>query len=297
MKALIEEFLNFLSVERGLSANTLEAYRRDLLLFAGFLAAGKTDALARVTRNDILNYVMTEKGRGRASGTLARRLVAIKVFFRYLVAQRHLAHDPTETIESPSLWRRLPEALSVDETERLLQQPARIKTDWQRLRDQACLELLYATGMRASEITKLQVADLNLEVGYVRCLGKGGKERIVPVGRRASAAVERYLSHARPRLLKAAASAHLFLNHRGKALTRVSLWRMIKSYARSAKIQKRVMPHTLRHSFATHLLERGADLRSVQEMLGHADISTTQRYTHIDKGRLKAIHQKYHPRP
>lgn len=295
MKELINEFLNYLSLERGLSDNTISAYRRDLNKYITYLERLHIDAIENTTRNEISSFLTTQKNKNLSANTISRNLVAIKVFYRYLLRERYIKDDPTSVLESPKLWRRLPEVLDVKEIERLLN---RLDTSsWQGMRDRACLELMYATGMRVSEVVGLNLSDLNLDVGFIRCRGKGGKERIVPLGREASKWISRYLKNIRPKLSKFDSEPFLFLSRRGKGMSRQMLWKIITKCAVRAKIKKVISPHTLRHSFATHLLQRGADLRVVQEMLGHADISTTQTYTHIDKERLKAIHHKYHPRP
>lgn len=296
MKELIEEFLNYLSVERGLAKNTIEAYRRDLAKFTNFLNAARIGPLEKVKRTDITDYLMSEKEKGLTATTLSRNLVAIKMLFRFLARECFIKEDVAGIIESPKTWQRLPDALSVDEVEDLLAAP-NLK-DRQGIRDRAFLEVMYATGMRVSEAAGLKTADLNMDVGFLKCLGKGRKERIVPFGRKAKEAINRYLDRVRPALVKKnPQEPNLFVNRFGRRISRQSLWNLVKTYAASARIKKRLTPHTLRHSFATHLLERGADLRIVQELLGHANISTTQIYTHINKDRLKAIHKKYHPRP
>ncbi|MFH0771295.1 MAG: site-specific tyrosine recombinase XerD [Candidatus Omnitrophota bacterium] len=294
-KELIREFLDYLSVERGLSKNTLESYGRDLKKYANFLEMHSILGADNVQRQDIQNFLMGLKDSKLNAGSIARNLVAIKIFHRYLAAQRHIKEDVTSVIETPKLWKTLPDVLDLDEVESILDCPnVRNKKG---LRDRAAIELMYATGMRASELTGLKLSDLHLDSGFVKCIGKGQKERIIPVGSKAKEAIEKYLKSARPKFLKKGEVNALFLSRLGKALSRQSLWMMIKYYVRQARIKKRVTPHTLRHSFATHLLQRGADLRIVQELLGHSDISTTQIYTHINKERLKQIHQKFHPRP
>ena len=290
---LIEQFTNFLSLERGLSVNTVSAYRCDLTAFVDHLA-GRTD-LSKIQRHDIIQYLMRLKARGLKPASLARKLVAIKVWFRFLASERLIPQDPTSVLETPRTWKTLPDVLSVEEVSRLLAQPNGRKT--RGIRDRALLELLYATGMRVSELSGLTLKDAHLDLGFVRCIGKGSKERIVPIGKAATKAVQHYLDKVRPRLDRSQQAAHMFLNPRGTRLSRVSIWKLIRQYARGAGITKRITPHTLRHSFATHLLERGADLRVIQELLGHANIATTQIYTHIDQGRLKKIHQQFHPRP
>jgi integrase/recombinase XerD len=294
MQVLLDEFINYLNVERGLSPHTLDAYRSDLDRFIAFLNKRGVKSLDDATRDTIGAYLMAEKSRGISSTSLSRNLAAIKVFFRFLTSNRFVRADITDVIESPKIWKHLPEVLSIDDVERLLKSP-RPSTDYGR-RDRALIELMYATGVRVSEAAGLKVEDVNLEVGYIRCMGKGSKERIVPLGRVARKAVDSYLRLTRPNFSRRRNSEVLILTRWGKPFTRQGLWKIIKSYAKRAKIRKRLSPHTLRHSFATHLLSRGADLRIVQEMLGHADISTTQTYTHVDKDRLKNIHKKFHPR-
>jgi integrase/recombinase XerD len=234
------------------------------------------------------------RAEGLAPRTVARHVASLRGLFRYLLTQGYVKDDPTAHLESPSPWTRLPGALSEEEVERLLGAP--LTSDHAGIRDKAMLELLYAAGLRASELVTLRLSDVDLEVGYVRCHGKGSKERVVPLGAKAQSWVRRYLASARPRLSKGGMSPALFLNRLGRALTRQGLWKIFRSYARAAGIDRPVSPHTLRHSFATHLLERGADLRAVQMMLGHADISTTQIYTHVSRAHLKAVYDRYHPR-
>jgi len=296
MKDLIEEFLNYLVVERGLSDNTISAYRSDLYKYADFLESKKKRLhLNEVERNDIRDYMIFQKEHALSSNSISRSLVAIKVLHRFLLREKYIKEDITSVLDSPKLWKHLPETLSLPEIEEIIKKPN--ARNWLGLRDKAVLELMYATGLRVSEIVNLSIDNVNLEVGFLRCTGKGNKERIVPVGRQAQNAIEKYLLKSRIRLKKPGSPNTLFLSRLGKKISRQSFWKMIKKYAMLAGIKKDITPHTLRHSFATHLLERGADLRVVQEMLGHADISTTQIYTHINKERLKSIHHKFHPRP
>ncbi|MDP2943323.1 MAG: site-specific tyrosine recombinase XerD, partial [Candidatus Omnitrophota bacterium] len=248
-----------------------------------------------IKRQDIQNFLMTLKDSKLNTSSIARNLVAIKVFHRYLTTQRYVKEDVTSVLETPKLWKTLPDVLDLSEVEAILEKPNTLKK--QGLRDRAALELMYATGMRVSELVNLKVNDVHLDVGFARCIGKGQKERIIPVGRKAIEALQKYLTKARPKFLKKGESNALFLTRLGKQMSRQSFWMVIKRYVREARIKKRVTPHTFRHSFATHLLQRGADLRVVQELLGHTSISTTQIYTHIDKERLKQIHRKFHPRP
>jgi len=295
MREFIETFLNYLSVERGLSRNTISSYREDLNYYLDYLEAQGIDTLSRTTKHDITNFMLSQKDKGLAANSVARRLAAIKAFYRFLVRERILKVDPSSLIDSPKLWKKIPDALSINEVTALLEQP-NIRQQ-QGIRDRAILEALYATGMRVSEAANLKKDNVNLEVGFLRCIGKGNKERVIPIGKKAITSLQRYLTLTRPKLLKGKAGECLFLNRFGKRISRQSLWKIIKRYARQAGIKKPIRPHILRHSFATHLLERGADLRSVQEMLGHSNISTTQIYTHINKDRLKTIHKMFHPRP
>lgn len=295
MKEFIDTFLNYLSVERGLSVNTLNSYRRDLNFYMDFLTDKHIDALSKTTKNEVVNFMLYQKDKGLSANSISRRLTAIRVFYRFLVRERVLKTEPTSQIDSPKLWKRIPEILSLNEIEALLSQP-NIR-DTRGIRDRAILEVLYATGMRVSEAVNLKVDNVNKDIGFVRCIGKGNKERIIPLGKKAIDSIDRYLDKSRARLLNKKESQFLFLNRFGKKLSRQSIWKLIRRYAQDAKIKKPIKPHILRHTFATHLLERGADLRSVQEMLGHSNISTTQIYTHINKERLKTIHKMFHPRP
>ena len=295
MRQLIDTFMNYLSVERGLANNTISAYRDDLKFYMDFLEKKEINALSNTTKNDIINFMFGQKDQGLSPNSISRRLTAIRVFYRFLVREKILKADPTSQLDSPRLWKKIPEALSLNEVEALLNQP-NLK-DKQGLRDKAIIEVLYATGMRISEAANLKIDNLNMDIGFLRCIGKGNKERIIPLGKKAIESIKKYLLNSRPNFVSKIENQFLFLGRFGKRISRQSLWKIIKKYAKSAKIKKPVKPHLLRHSFATHLLERGADLRSVQEMLGHSNISTTQIYTHINKDRLKAIHKTFHPRP
>lgn len=295
MLELVNQFLDYLSVERGLSQNTIKSYRQDLIKFIEYISSRNIKKIENVTKPDISRYPFFVKDKGLSASSISRNLVAVKTFFRFLTAERIIAEDVAELMESPRLLRSLPEVLGMSEVSRMLEAPN--KRDLLGARDKAALELMYATGMRVSEMVELMVGNLNLDMGFIRCVGKGGKERIIPVGREAKFALTKYLAKSRPKLSKLSQDRHLFLSRLGRKISRQSFWKMIKKYARLVGIKRKIAPHTLRHSFATHLLERGADLRVVQEMLGHADISTTQIYTHINKERLKSIHHKYHPRP
>lgn len=295
MQEIIEEFLSYLSVERGVANNTLSSYRRDLAKFSEFLKAQKSKSVQDISRQTITSFMFKERDRGLSSNSVSRELACLKSFFKFLIKENKIKEDPANIIESPKLWKKLPFALNIEEVEAILAAPN--LRNPMGMRDKACLELMYATGMRVSEIVYLKMDDVNMEVGFVKCFGKGSKERIVPFGRKAKESVARYLDKARPVFLKKKVSNFLFLTRLGKSMSRQTFWKIIKRYAKEAGVKKKITPHTLRHSFATHILERGADLRVVQELLGHSDISTTQIYTHISKDRLKSIHQKFHPRP
>ncbi len=290
----IDAFLDYLTIECGLSVNTIQAYQRDLTRFAVSAGVDGPEAWGEVRPGQVIDFLVAEKRRGCAIATVSRALVAVRMLFRFMAAEGFVEKDVTEHLEGPRLWQNLPEVLGRDAVDRLLAAPEVGRDRWPR-RDRAILEMLYATGARASEVADLTLASLNREVGYVHCIGKGRKERIVPVGRRALEAVDAYLKEERGQLDRRGGE-HLFLTHSGRRMGRESLWRLVKKYARRTGVGERVSPHTLRHSFATHLLEGGADLRAVQEMLGHVDIATTQVYTHVDPSRLKAIHRKFHPR-
>ncbi len=296
MDELIDAFLNYLSVERGLSRNTIISYSQDLRGYVGYVKSRSINSLSATTKNEIVGFMMARKDRGIAANSVARSLAAIRMFYRFLVRERILNTDPSSLVDSPKLWKKIPETLSVNEVETLLAQP-NVRDQKQGIRDRAILETLYATGMRVSEAVNLKLDNVNMEVGFLRCVGKGDKERIIPLGKKAIISIKRYLGSSRQILLKNKESEVLFVSRLGRKISRQSLWKLIKRYAKMARIKKPIKPHILRHSFATHLLERGADLRSVQEMLGHASISTTQLYTHINKERLKSIHRMYHPRP
>jgi integrase/recombinase XerD len=294
MREVIDEFINYLSVERNLAQNTLLAYRHDLKQYFDFLEKRKIEMLDKVAKEDITSFMLSQKDKGLSVTSVSRALAAIKMLHRFVLREGFSHSDPTTFLESPKLWKRIPEVLSVAEVEAMIKES--YPRDWEGIRDNAILELLYASGMRVSELVNLRIEDANLEVGFIRCIGKGQKERVVPIGKKAIESLRRYLDKCRPRLAKKDASV-LFLSRLGKKISRQSIWKIIKKYAKKARIKRAIKPHTLRHSFATHLLEGGADLRSVQEMLGHSDISTTQIYTHVNKEHLKAIHQKFHPRP
>jgi integrase/recombinase XerD len=294
MSGLVKQFLDYLSVERGLCRNTIVSYGQDLTKFMEYLGSRGIGKIEKATKHDIRRYLYFLKDKGQSPSSVSRGLAAVKMFYKFLVSERIIKENAAGTLESPRLMRALPEVLDAGEVTKMLEAPEARGLLGQR--DRAALELMYATGMRVSEVVGLLVENMNFDVGFVRCSGKGGKERIIPVGREAKRALSRYLQKARPKLQRRSPDRHLFLSRLGKKISRQSLWKILKKYSRQAGIRKNITPHTLRHSFATHLLEKGADLRSVQEMLGHADISTTQIYTHINKARLKGIHKKYHPR-
>lgn len=290
----LDRFMHFLAVEKGLAKNTLSSYGHDLQKFWHFLSAEGVTKVDEVQELHIFSFLSRLRAEGLSSRSVARTLVVIRSFFRFLLSEKIISSSPARSIESPRFRAKLPDTLSVAEVESLLDKPSLQEVLGQR--DSALLHLLYATGLRVSELVAVKVGDVNLTVGYLRTMGKGSKERIIPVGEEARDRLVSYLETARPRLLKGGKSHFLFLNRSGDKLSRQGFWKIICRYAKAAGITKKITPHTLRHSFASHLLERGADLRSVQLMLGHADISTTQIYTHVTGERLKAIHKKYHPR-
>jgi len=289
----IRAFLNYLRVEKGLADNTMQAYRRDMEKFEAFAEQRKTPLL-KASRADIVDFLRSLYLRHLDSRSVARHLVTVRNFYRYLLLEELVNDDPSATIESPKLRQSLPEFLSLEEVECLLRQPDEGTVIGKR--DRAMIELMYSTGLRVSELCSLRVVDLHLDAGFLRCIGKGNKERVVPVGRQALGAVERYLKESRPLLLRDGTSDSLFLNQRSVAMNRISFWKILSDYGRKAGLHKSLTPHMLRHSFATHLLDRGADLRSVQMMLGHSDISTTQIYTHVVEERLKQVYKAHHPR-
>ena len=294
MQRLIDEYLGYLAAERGLAENSVAAYARDLRRTMGYLTHAKVTSFPEVNRGVVARLLFWLRAEGLAPRTVARHVASLRGLFRYLLTQGYVKEDPTAHLESPSPWTRLPGVLSEDEVARLLGAP--LISAHAGVRDKAMLELLYAAGLRVSELVSLRLSDVDLEVGYVRCHGKGSKERVVPLGTKAQSWVRRYLASARPRLARGRSSPALFLSRLGRPLSRQGLWKILRAYAKAAGIDRRVSPHTLRHSFATHLLERGADLRAVQIMLGHADISTTQIYTHVSRAHLKAVYDRYHPR-
>jgi len=294
MDELVDTFLNYLSVERGLSRNTIISYQEDINAYINFLKGVHIESFSLTKRDDITDFMLFQKDKGLSSNSVARRLAAIKSFYRFMIRERILKNDPSNLVDSPKLWKKIPETLSANEVDTLLSKPNIRQT--QGIRDRAILETLYATGMRVSEAANLKKDNVNLEVGFLRCIGKGNKERVIPLGSKAISSIKRYLEASRPRQLKGKESEFLFLNKFGRNISRQSLWKIIKRYAREARIKKPIRPHILRHSFATHLMNRGADLRSVQELLGHASLSTTQIYTHVSTERMKEAYRKAHPR-
>jgi integrase/recombinase XerD len=294
MREFIDEFMNYLSVERGLAKNTLLAYRRDLDKYIDHLSQKGIKTTAQVKREHVSNFMFDLKKHDMSPTTVCRNLAAVKMFHRFLVRENLAKEDPTTLVDTPKLWMRIPAVLTLGEVESMISAASGKKV--QQVRDQAILEIFYGSGLRVSELSDLKTSSIDYDVGFVRAVGKGSKERIIPLGQKAREALQKYLLRARPKLLKGQTNDILFLSRLGKKISRQSLWAVIKFYARKANIKKTIKPHTLRHTFATHLLEHGADLRSVQEMLGHADISTTQIYTHVDKERLKSVHKQFHPR-
>ncbi len=288
----LDDYIQHLRVERGLSQHTVDGYARDLARFGDRLE-DKNIALAKIDEGTVAGYLVSLSQKGLSARTQARALSAIRGFFRFLVQEGWHSRDPTELLEGPRLLRRLPDVLNRDEVLRLLQTPSGDKPN--RVRDRAMLHTMYAAGLRVTELVDLDLGDVNLAEGFVSALGKGNKRRIVPIGEHARVAMAQYLSEVRPKWARPASRA-CFVTARGKAMTRQGFWRIVKKYARAAGISKDISPHKLRHSFATHLLAGGADLRSVQTMLGHADISTTQIYTHVSGDHLRKMHERYHPR-
>ena len=293
VEANIRAFVNSLRVEKGLSENTIQAYRRDMVKFMAF-ASERHLKMAEIERGHVVEFLASLYRKGLDSRSVARHLVTIRHFFRFALMEEYIVEDPAATIQSPKFRQSLPEFLSLAEVDRLLEQPD--TSTVVGLRDRAMIELMYSCGLRVSELCGLGVRDLRMEDGCLRCIGKGNKERLVPVGKRALAIVEKYLRESRPKLLGEGASPYLFLHQKGGMMNRITFWKVLGTYGRKAALRKAVTPHMLRHSFATHLLDRGADLRSVQMMLGHADIATTQIYTHVVEERLKQVYKAHHPR-
>ena len=291
---LVEAYLDHLRIERRLADHTIESYRRDLRKLAEF-AAGRGRRVDALDRRDLDLFVQAVSGQGLSPRSVGRAVAAVRGFFRFVTLEQRRSRNVADDLQPPRAWPALPNSLSLEDVDRLLQQPDPATV--RGLRDRALIELLYATGLRVSELVGLRVADVNLEAAYLSCRGKGGKERVVPIGDEAASWVLRYLRTARPALVRSAPTPRLFVNARGgRALTRVGFWKILKRYAAGAGLGPRLSPHVLRHSFATHLLDRGADLRAIQLMLGHADLSTTQIYTHVLEARLRSVYDRFHPR-
>ena len=292
----LEDYIHFLKVERQLAENTITSYSRDLNDYIEFLGGAKVETIDAVTRQTILTYLQLMNEQGKSARTVSRHISSIRSFHQFLLREKVTTNDPTVHLELPKIEQKLPRVLSMEEVDKLIAAPDQSKP--QGVRDNALLEILYGTGMRVSELIDLDLDDIHLSMGFVRVFGKGGKERIVPLGNKAIESCTRYVNEARPRFIEKKQGIHdaLFVNMRGGRLTRQGCWKLLKGHAVGAKLQKKLTPHILRHSFATHLIENGADLRAVQEMLGHADISTTQIYTHVSRARLKEVYVKFHPR-
>jgi integrase/recombinase XerD len=301
MREPIESFLNYLTVEKGYSENTIDAYRNDLNGLTEFVSVeaskqGASPSWADFSRQSMLSYLLDLKERGYAATTIARKVAAARSFFDFLTSEGIIKTDPTENMSSPGVGRALPKPITINQVHLLLEQPAKSSTT-EAKRDQAMLELLYASGMRISELVALNPGDVNTEGDYyVRCFGKGHKERLIPLYEQVAMTIKKYIEETRPKLARGKKTEALFLNARGERLTRQGFWQKLKEYARSAGLGKQISPHTLRHSFATHMLSGGADLRSVQELLGHANISTTQVYTHLTTEHIRRTYEKSHPR-
>ncbi|AUS96226.1 site-specific tyrosine recombinase XerD [Clostridium thermosuccinogenes] len=293
MEALVQKFISFLERDKRLSANTLQSYRRDVDQYITYLREINLLNISNTNKTTIIAYLLHLQKKGRATSTISRNLASIRSFYQYLSKNRIIDNDPTTGLESPKVEKKLPQILSTQEVELLLEQPKCV--DLKGYRDKAMLELLYASGIRVSELISLDVEDVNLETGFIRC-SKGNRERMIPIGSIAMSALQDYLTNARDMMIHSKDEKALFVNVNGKRLTRQGFWKIIKQYKNMAKINKDITPHTLRHSFAAHLLENGADLRSIQEMLGHSDISSTQIYAQIAKNKIKDIYKKTHPR-
>lgn len=295
MEDQLKDFKHFLIVEKALAKNTIVSYERDLKAYLKYIKTVENIlTVGDIQRIEIVHFLGYLKEQGKSSRTIARNIASIRAFHQFLLREKAADQDPSVHIETPQLERTLPKVLNLQEVERLLDTP-KLDTLF-GIRDKAMLELLYATGIRVSELIGLNIDDAHLTMGFVRCIGKGNKERIIPLGRTAATAIQAYLEKGRPRFIKKNREDALFLNHHGRRLSRQGFWKILKGLTKEARIEKDLTPHTLRHSFATHLLENGADLRAVQEMLGHSDISTTQIYTHVTKARLKDVYSQFHPR-
>jgi len=300
VKEAVGNFLNYLAVEKGYSENTILAYRNDLYQLAEFIEeeaikSGIIPPWAGFNRQSMLSYMLNLKERGYVATTVARKVAAVKSFFDFMVAEGIIKTSPTEGVSSPKIGKSLPKPISVSQARSLIEQPSKLSTP-EAKRDTAMLQLLYASGMRVSELVSLNLTDIDTKGGYVRCFGKGHKERMIPIAPQAASTLEEYINEARPKLAPKSGETALFLNRRGERLTRQGLWQILKGYAKEAGLEAQVTPHTLRHSFATHMLSGGADLRSVQQLLGHVNISTTQVYTHLTSEHVRRTYEKSHPR-
>jgi integrase/recombinase XerD len=293
MEELIQKFVNFLEKDKRLSLNTLQSYRRDIEQYISYLHGINLNNITSTNKTTIITYLLHMKKKGRATSTISRNLASIRSFYQYLTKNKYIEKDPTTELESPKVEKKLPQILSTKEVELLLEQPKCV--DLKGYRDKAMLELLYATGIRVSELISLDITDVNFQMGFIRC-SKGARERMIPIGSIALNALQQYINKARKLLISRSGEQALFVNINGGRLTRQGFWKIIKQYKNQAKINKDITPHTLRHSFAAHLLENGADLRSIQEMLGHSDISSTQVYAQIAKNKIREIYKKTHPR-
>lgn len=291
----LHAFIQYLNVERGLSRNTLESYKRDLEQYMNFIQLQGITAWEESGKVQLAVYLNELKRKERAPATISRTVVSLRAFFQFLFKERIINIDPSQSMESPKLEKKRPNVLTIEEIETLLEAPQ--KNNINGLRDKAMLELLYATGIRVSELISLNLEDVNLQMGYIRCIGKAGKERMIPIGSMSARCLEAYITAMRPKLLKQLEPHEaLFIGHLGSRMTRQGFWKIMKRYAQESLILKPITPHTFRHSFAAHLLENGADLKSVQEMLGHADISSTQIYTQVTKSKMKEVYNRAHPR-
>lgn len=293
MEALVQKFVNFLERDKRLSLNTLQSYRRDIEQYFTYLQEINLQNITNTNKTTIIAYLLYLQKKGRATSTISRNLASIRSFYQYISKNKIIDNDPTSELESPKVEKKLPQILSTEEVELLLEQPQCV--DLKGFRDKAMLELLYATGIRVSELIQLNISDINMDMAFVRC-NKGTRERMIPIGSIAVAALREYMSKSRPLLIQKNDEKALFVNINGGRLTRQGFWKIIKQYKNQARINKDITPHTLRHSFAAHLLENGADLRSIQEMLGHSDISSTQIYAQIAKNKIKEVYKKTHPR-
>lgn len=293
MEAIVQNFVDFLERDKRLSLNTLQSYRRDIEQYFTYLQEINLQNITNTNKTTVIAYLMYLQKKGRATSTISRNLASIRSFYQYISKNKLIDHDPTTELESPKVEKKLPQILSTEEVELLLEQPQCV--DLKGFRDKAMLEMLYATGIRVTELIQLDVQDLNLDIAFIRC-NKGNRERMIPIGSMAIAALKEYLNKSRPLLIQKNDEKALFVNINGGRLTRQGFWKIIKQYKNQAQINKDITPHTLRHSFAAHLLENGADLRSIQEMLGHSDISSTQIYAQMAKNKLKDVYKKSHPR-